>query len=229
MKSITIVEVQEKPILMSRDMVIACLNDLKTQTRRQLKEQPIIDESWGYVYWNNHQYDIHSWKEDIIADCPYGDIGDVLRVRENIFSDKGYSAKGHKERVSHPLFTPRGKAVLFKGYMADVNPDFEIKSFKQIPCIHMPRIACRLRLEITGIRIEQINEITPQDAIMEGINYNKYLDGYHTTDGKNFHCSNPRRSFEKLWLSINGAESWDLNPWVWVISFKVISKERPNS
>jgi hypothetical protein len=32
-------------------------------------------------------------------------------------------------------------------------------------------------------------------------------------------------AFEGLWRSINGAESWDLNPWVWVVSFKHVETE----
>ncbi|WP_155714611.1 hypothetical protein [Leptospira noguchii] len=30
----------------------------------------------------------------------------------------------------------------------------------------------------------------------------------------------PRISFWLLWVSINGPDSWQLNPWVWVIEFK---------
>jgi hypothetical protein len=33
----------------------------------------------------------------------------------------------------------------------------------------------------------------------------------------------PVTSFSSLWQSIHGKDSWDANPWVWVISFKVLS------
>jgi len=33
-------------------------------------------------------------------------------------------------------------------------------------------------------------------------------------------CGDARRSFRSLWKFINGDESWNANPWVWVVEFK---------
>jgi len=76
----------------------------------------------------------------------------------------------------------------------------------------MPRWASRITLEITGIRCELIRMITEQDAICEGIR--KFDECPETPE--------PKAEFARLWCSINGSESWDANPWVWVVDFKRI-------
>ena len=73
----------------------------------------------------------------------------------------------------------------------------------------MPKAAARIFLEITDIRVEQLFKITREDAISEGC-------GNEGTDY-------PEGNFYALWRKINGIESYQSNPWVWVISFKVLS------
>jgi hypothetical protein len=95
----------------------------------------------------------------------------------------------------------------------------------------MPRWACRLVLEITGVRVERLHEIWSNDAdcIAEGIEempshpcgtrrWRNYLPGHSQAWSPNL-CI-PGNSFSTLWRSINGDESWDANPWVWVVEFR---------
>lgn len=77
------------------------------------------------------------------------------------------------------------------------------------PSIHMPRAASRILLEITDIRAERLHEITASDCVCEGI---EFKSDVFTT----------RNAFVSLWQSIHGEESWQENPWVWVIEFKRI-------
>jgi hypothetical protein len=105
----------------------------------------------------------------------------------------------------------------------------------------MPRTACRLRLKITGIRVERLQDITEEDAKAEGlscltkdggITY-KYgipdSDGLPGNDDFGWHWHDwnidPRKSFQKLWDSINKDRGygWDTNPWLWVISFEKVT------
>jgi len=79
----------------------------------------------------------------------------------------------------------------------------------------------RIWLEVTNIMVERLKDITKEDAIAEGI---KRLPDLHWW--KNY-LNNPLpgtsdavESFKTLWKSINGEESWNKNPWVWVIEFK---------
>lgn len=104
-----------------------------------------------------------------------------------------------------------------------------------VPSIHMQRWASRITLEITGIRVERLNSINEHDAIAEGLaeiskdgHTYKYgvpdRDGYPGTDDLGWPWHEweryPISAYSKLWKSIYGEESWQANPWVWVIEFK---------
>jgi hypothetical protein len=80
----------------------------------------------------------------------------------------------------------------------------------------MPRWASRITLEITGIKVERLQDITDADAIAEGVGP---FANIQTIDCE---TESPRRTFKGLWESINGTGSWDSNPWLWVISFRRI-------
>ena len=77
--------------------------------------------------------------------------------------------------------------------------------------IFMPCWASRIALEVTGVRVERLNAISADDAEREGCGF-----------GVNDETGGPRARFWTLWESINGPGSWNLNPWVWVITFKRI-------
>lgn len=78
------------------------------------------------------------------------------------------------------------------------------------PSIHMPRWASRITLEITGVKVERLQEISNEDALSEG-----------TPDLRTIENNwDMRRCFQSLWQDINGADLWAANPWVWVIEFK---------
>lgn len=104
------------------------------------------------------------------------------------------------------------------------------------PSIHMPKAASRILLEITDVRVERLNAISEQDAQSEGV-HNEVWD--QTVVARNYAVIDEffqfwsedmphyvemnqlyRSSFRSLWESIYGAENWQANPWVWVISFK---------
>lgn len=81
--------------------------------------------------------------------------------------------------------------------------------------IHMPRWASRIEIEVTGVRVERLQDISAQDAWAEGIPHSPDVDPVH--------------EFRTLWESISGAGSWGTNPWVWVVEFKRIAKEGASS
>jgi len=124
-------------------------------------------------------------------------------------------------------------------YAASVcNPKYDKPDGGWKPSIHMPKSAARIWLKVTELRIERLHNITDQDAIAEGIKREVFpqtgSDCYYFYPCNDLrddsYIDYPKTSFYSLWKSINGQESWDSNPWVWVISFEVLSTTgKPNA
>jgi hypothetical protein len=92
----------------------------------------------------------------------------------------------------------------------------------------MPKDAARIWLLITKIRVERLQDISQDDAIAEGIEQ-IYLKPFFRAWWKDYiieqnQLDNPKWSFYTLWCKINGVESWNDNPWLWVIEFERIEK-----
>ncbi|MCY1534321.1 hypothetical protein D9M68_696890 [compost metagenome] len=128
-----------------------------------------------------------------------------------------------RETWAQPVALDPGPTVYRADYPACVPAGFEnippAEAITWKPSIHMPRALCRLALEVTGVRVERLNDCSKADAIAEGIA--PELDGW--TDYGNASCQmcmSPVDSYRTLWDSINGAGAWDANPWVWVVEFR---------
>jgi hypothetical protein len=205
---------KERPILMSAPMVRALLDGRKTQTRRVVKPQP--DGFWGGVNLEGHVFQgLLIGEDDKPHDhywgCPYGQPGDQLWVRESW--SYGVHALGSKRDEDGPFV-----------YAATHHKQHSLDG-KWRPSIFMPRCACRLLLKITNIRVEQLQDISREDAIAEGIErdghgWKVYVPGEKVSG---LPWRSPCTSYESLWRSINGPDSWDANPWVWALTFEVRS------
>lgn len=205
--------IKERPILFSAAMVRAILEGRKIQTRRIAKVTSegcgsgMITPTAGFVPRSiaNH-----------ICYCPYGEPGDMLWVRETF--------SYHEIPEGEPFYYPADRLRecidhdYGYHYWADGQPDFGNWS-KPKPSIHMPRRASRIMLEITDIRIERLNAISEKDSISEGVDGEKEAADIGCT----WH-EKPKRAYRRLWESINGKGSWDLNPWVWMIEFRKVQK-----
>lgn len=183
-------------------------------------------------------------RERVVFDarCPYGEPGDTLWVRETWRSwaetcrddhgDDECSPHCNQTYVAYAAtprrgFRPRpdGSAItyLVEGSPLEQNPKL-LGPWK--PSIHMPRWASRLTLEVTGVRVEQLQDISEADARNEGIERHDAtgcIGWWRDYLNPRAACSSPRESFASLWESIHGANSWSVNPWVWVVSFKVVT------
>ena len=233
----TVSEIKERPILFSAPMVRAILEGRKTVTRRVVKVQP-FDLSWSR---HDHRFEYTAGRlengDEIdgfyayttrsggewSAKCPYGQPGDRLWVRET-FADLRGTGIEHRPDPEGPLQRYAYAADCRPGSYADeARKDYGIK-WK--PSIHMPRAACRILLEITEVRVERLGDISDEQALAEGVrlytDHAEFGDWYHV-EGIETYSAAPRRSFELLWSSINGADSWNSNPWVWVVEFKRVT------
>lgn len=192
---------KERPILFNGEMVRAILDGRKTQTRREMKARiPPWITSFGYdAFCDRNRGEIagrgshpeHGPAANFFV-CPFGKRGDRLWVRETFAVPEGSTELGDVAyRADHP----------------------EPTSAPWRPSIHMPRWASRITLEITGVRVERLQDISNSDIIDEGIHNRspgpEYSDGYPAS---------LREMFEHLWNSTGG--NWGANPWVWVIEFK---------
>lgn len=206
-----------RPILFSTPMVQAILEGRKTQTRRLIKSRhesglfQVCKRATDGQIMNieSLDWDERNCEKDIT--CPYGNIGDLLWVRESFMRYQPGRPFIYKTEVSEEQM--KGGAFKFK------------------PSIHMPYEACRLWLKITNIRIERLQEITPEDAEAEGIKgypgdlWKRYTVNTDTaTQFMGETVLSRTQSFKTLWQSINGEESWDSNPFVWVVEFERCSK-----
>ena len=167
----------QKPILFSTSMVRAILDGKKNQTRRIINPQPAMCNGCQSCEFRCDRF-LTPLKEICSK-------GDTLWVRET------WTQTNSKNFI----------------YKADYNDDCVSIGLvgRWKPSIHMPKVACRIRLQVSDVRVERLKQISCEDAYFEGI--------------ERFE-KNPVLSFQSLWESINGVGSWNINPWCWVISFK---------
>lgn len=90
----------------------------------------------------------------------------------------------------------------------------------------MPRWASRIMLEITDVRVQRLQEISEADSRAEGIEWTEGgpLQAHLSFDDGHFNFPTAKEAYRFLWERINGEGSWDLNPFVWVVSFKRVEE-----
>jgi hypothetical protein len=220
--------IKARPILFSTPMVQALLDGRKTQTRRVMKFSEFgISDTPGYDW---HFRDKRAlWQDQtharMLSRCPYGQVGDQLWVRETFLADERDSTLAVMAVDGFCVGKPPTDKFKDVGTYADVGSLLQVGFWAKKPSIHMPRWASRITLEITGVRLERLQDISESDAMAEGII--KDADGGYASDKHSMHYSDhPIESYAALWESINGADSWELNPWVWVIEFRLNLKRQ---
>lgn len=223
--------IKEKPILFSGAMVRALLDGSKTQTRRIITPEPSLVHLGCPVKFTPQ--DAKLGRVGQVISCPFGAMGDQLWVRET-WGNVSHSLDDDDnviEWIPNRPATPINEMPYGRGYYcghviyradgefewADDDGDAESRSLWH-PSIHIPRAASRIQLEITGVRVERLQDISEQDAVAEGIGLTQAAIGVPMT--RPDHMPMPIFMYKSLWESLNGPGSWDANPWVWVIEFR---------
>lgn len=221
---------KERPILFSAQMVRAILGGSKTQTRRVVKGDATAERmdsffttfgANGYMFFGpEHEATFpareafRAWAKKTYPEvqwtiCPFGKPGDRLWVRETfdpiLPQDPNYNG-GRPIEYDYAATYTHGDRL---GDKLGIK-----KRWK--PSIHMPRDASRITLEITGVRVERLNDISEADCKAEGAR-----GGHGSIPGYGYSAT-PLEHYRHIWESINGTGSWDKNPLVWVIEFKRI-------
>lgn len=230
-----------RPILFSAPMVRAILDGRKTQTRRIIKhfDGKTYATDPDRVYWREPDdfppelfvdqykwwaYDVKSGSSALPVHgerCRYGRRGDALWVKETFRSDVEVSPP---RRVFY--YKADADVLLGRPYTREVFGPWT-------PSIHMPRLASRIKLFVSDISIERLDQITDEDAIAEGI-VKRDLSG---VDRKGLVMwglpewtiedlrASAREAFLHLFFSINAALRQGSNPWVWKTTFRRLSPE----
>ena len=212
-------DVRERPILFSAPMVRALLAGTKAQTRRVVKHRwPYLwQEPWyatgkvltdlprqpgAFMEFRYRQQDDPNYQgspASTLVPCPYGKPGDRLWVRETF-------------------------APLTTGYAYCADPIWNAPpADRWRPSIHMPRAASRILLEVTGVRVERLQDISKADAIAEGIERREDACGDWKHYGDTGLSVDAVGSYRSLWETINGEASWKADPWVWVVEFRRVA------
>ncbi|HBT3131889.1 TPA: morphogenetic protein [Klebsiella pneumoniae] len=213
----------ERGMIFNADMVRAILDGRKTQTRRIVKgtdgavkfckEWDINGEEIFVVLGEKD----HTGMNPVLGaiSCPFGAVGDRIWVRETFAALEPGSYEQVKPQEGHC------QDLRYAATDRLAKSDADIRGYKWVPSIHMPRWASRILLEITDVRVERLNSISQEDAQAEGLELTGWRPTYSDPDSGG-EVMTPCDNFAELWSSIYGDGSWQANPWVWVISFERI-------
>ncbi|HBZ8007447.1 TPA: hypothetical protein MM157_003294 [Klebsiella variicola subsp. variicola] len=196
----------ERGMIFNSEMVRAILDGRKTQTRRPIQWRQTrfteIGEREDGSKWPWSEDAEHAC--DFWHPCPFGAVGDRIWVRETFAALEPGSYEQAKPQEGHC------QDLRYAATDRLAKSDADIRGYKWVPSIHMPRWATRILLEITDVRVERLRSMSQDNARAEGV----------------IAASGPMEAglaFRELWDSIYGEESWNANPWVpwvWVIEFK---------
>lgn len=187
---------RERPILFSGPMVREVLAGRKTQTRRVTRPQLRADGRWPAG-------------RDPVPDCPYGVCGDRLWVREAWRTDVEHDELAPRDIPSH-------SSIL---RVAD-SPEVRTGQWGWGRYRHarfMPRRFSRIDLEVLSVRVERLKSISDDDILAEGVTQESAAELANMPVEA---IASLRDAWFVGWSAINGRESWDANPWVWVIEFR---------
>lgn len=213
-----------KPILFNTEMVKAIMEGRKTMTRRVIRYTmaDVYDFACGLGKWHE-SYDPHNPPQQLVdmyvrsIDKRPCEPGDILWVRETWCENKN----------------PQSDNFGRYEYRADYTDALCQDLITWRPSIHMPKEAARIFLRVKDVQVEQLQEITEEQAMQEGCSPGTVVI---TCDpmGVEVDPDEPQdwtavEDFEYVWNStIKPADKdrygWNANPWVWVIEFEKIEK-----
>ena len=218
-------------ILMKPELVQASIDGVKDVTRRIIPQAEAWDDNWrvdkakdapgSWCMRSGTKYSLPYFR------CRYGAVGDILYVKETHYAygywvkdASGWTFKGHGDVFGYKYMdNPPSPPDILTGYSTETG-------WYKRPSLFMPRAAARYFFQIEGLWAERVQDITPAMAIREGIKSFRPVPGDGPAETLYWHYikkkwgPSPVHSFQTLWQSVHGEESWDQNPWVWVVTYK---------
>lgn len=214
-----------KPILFNTEMVQAILEGSKTVTRRVLKKQPIYEKNSAYMGGGVYRFEHYGlalskdWTNINLAksegkNIPF-EVGDIIYVRETwYYENHMYDLTAGEPDLPNGEYSHR---YVYRASSPDYPVNVGVGKHGWMPSIHMPKIAARIFLKVTNIRVERLQDITEEQAIKEGTTLPSPRANYVN-------------SFIPLWNSTVKKQDldkygWEANPWIWVIEFERVEVE----
>jgi len=207
------VQIKEKPIIFSTEMVRAILNGSKRQTRRVIKPQPrridnAFDGTWEWKEKGQYYDDLTLVGEALRPNCPYGQVGQRLWVKETaMYWDGGAAGCSDVVYQDDPewnqLLADNNLLLVTRELTNIAAGENVVGKWYKRPSLFMPRWASRIPLEILRVWVELLRSISPADAKAEGFN--------------------SREEFIETFLRLNHLPE-DANPWNWAIEFRRLSE-----
>lgn len=232
------------PTLFSTVMVQANMAGRKTNTRRTTGLDDINNAPDEWLF-DHFEVNVKGGLNAVFSNrenaqyfssvpSPYGKPGDILWVREGYYQygKWGYGDGLTKGGKTKRKFIPLDEDIAFEKTTTVMGETFHLEMgdrssvlpgwFQRLPRF-MPKKYARIWLEVTDIRVERLHDISEEDAIAEGVELNFMADLDCTGEIRQGSSIAGWAAFMELWESINGADSWEANPWIWVVSYKVLS------
>lgn len=185
---------KERGLLFSAPMVLALLAGRKTQTRRVVKPGGFVLPSYGDGW-------VYNGSALVLEEVGGTSIHPLPNCPYGVPGDRLWV----KETCYEGTHSGGRPWVRYRADGADQLPS----GTRWRSSIHMHRWASRIALEITDVRVQRLRDITDDDCRAEG------MDGRHLTGGV-------RDAFWVTWEHIHGEHSWEINPYVWALTFKVV-------
>jgi hypothetical protein len=211
-----------KPILVSVPLVPEVIRGKKTLTSRLNGLERVNDKPADYELVQleglRHHFLATFQRVDngeiIVCHCPYGPEDGELWVRESWYVHKDYD-------LIKPVKLPQRHVLsLGLGYVAD-GPKMD-GAGRTRASIHLPERLSRLILQVEKIRVSRLWDMNEEAACLEGVPFGNYDDATETfTETYDRERGSWLAGFKNAWITLNGRESWDLNPWVWRLFFSL--------
>ncbi len=202
---------KETRVPFSGPEILALLDGRKTETRQLIRPQP-WQNKFGTWIWKPKGWQ-KSWcaasAEQLArmmlspkpSICPYGEAGDIILATETFYVLR---------ELAIPLREPQPIH-----YAVDVPDRRQVEDYRYVSARFMPKWASRIRREIVKVGAGQLQDITPEQALAEGVEFMPtYLTPQEPMDLV--------RAFAYYWNSLHPECPWSMNPWVWVVRFKEV-------
>ncbi len=227
--------VRERGVIQRAEQVRAILAGTRTQMRVRIRKQPErAFAQWAFPKAKGDGYWLYpNAQAELLAECPLGQPGDQLWVRETwrpyawypnastiqLAADKTVSDLNVPDTIQgqhwiDSILQRCSDECIAAGISVDEEGNYQWDGDDENPItwrpsVHMPRWASRITLEITEVRVERVQSISEQYARAEG-------------HGTAFGPGPFSRAFDSYWDELHGAGAWNRNYWVWAITFKVV-------